>query len=96
MMNTKVKKEACPLNLAPTSNTIAVLALGDATAIALMQATDFKKQDFALFHPSGSLRRRLLTTAADVVKSDALPFYSRTPCLAQAIIMISEKKRDWN
>lgn len=92
MLNAKVKKEACPLNLAPTSSTTAALALGDALAIALMQARDFKKQDFALFHPGGSLGRRLLTAAADVMKSGDLPFLNPDTTLSEAIIVISEKK----
>lgn len=92
MLNAKVSKEACPLNLAPTSSTTAALALGDALAIALMQARDFKKQDFALFHPGGSLGRRLLTTAGDVMKSDDLPFLNPNTLLCEAIIVISEKK----
>ena len=92
MLNAKVSKEACPLNLAPTSSTTAALALGDALAIALMQARDFKKQDFALFHPGGSLGRRLLTTAGDVMKSDELPFLTPNTLLSEAIIVISEKK----
>ena len=58
-----VKKEACPLNLAPTSSTTAALAMGDALAVALMQVRDFKPRDFAQFHPGGELGKRLLTTA---------------------------------
>ena len=68
-----VKKEACPLNLAPTSSTTAALAMGDALAIALMKVRKFKPNDFAQFHPGGELGKRLLTTAADVMRSDNLP-----------------------
>ena len=69
----KVEKEACPLNLAPTSSTTAALVMGDALAIALMEVRDFKPKDFAQFHPGGELGKRLLTTAQDVMRSDDLP-----------------------
>ena len=69
----KVEKEACPLNLAPTSSTTAALAMGDALAVALMQVRNFKPRDFAQFHPGGELGRRLLTTAEDVMRADELP-----------------------
>ena len=68
----KVKKEACPLNLAPTSSTTAALVMGDALAVALMEVRDFKPKDFAQFHPGGELGKRLLTTAADNTAGDAL------------------------
>ena len=71
-----VKKEACPLNLAPTSSTTAVLAVGDALAVALMQVRDFRPKDFAQFHPGGELGKRLLTTAEDVMRSNELPGYA--------------------
>ena len=66
----KVKKEACPLNLAPTSSTTAALVMGDALAVALMEVRNFKPKDFAQFHPGGELGKRLLTTAADVMRSE--------------------------
>ena len=72
----RVKKEACPLNLAPTSSTTAALAMGDALAVALMTVRNFKPNDFAQFHPGGELGKRLLTTAADVMRSDNLPVLS--------------------
>ena len=68
-----VEKEACPLNLAPTSSTTAALVIGDALAVALMEKRNFRPQDFAQFHPGGELGKRLLTTAADVMRSDDLP-----------------------
>ena len=70
-LNVSVEREACPLNLAPTSSTTATLAMGDALAIALMQKRQFKPQDFAHLHPGGELGKRLLTTAADVMRSMA-------------------------
>lgn len=64
-----VEKEACPLGLAPTASTTAALAMGDALAMALLAARNFTEQDFAVFHPGGSLGRRLLLTVADVMRS---------------------------
>lgn len=85
----KVSKEACPLNLAPTSSTTAALVIGDAIAIALMELRHFKPQDFALFHPGGELGKRLLTTAADVMKTEELPIIPKEMHLGQAIIEVS-------
>lgn len=87
-----VKKEACPLNLAPTSSTTAALAMGDALAIALMRVRDFKPKDFAQFHPGGELGKRLLTTAADVMRSNDLPIIPRDMHLGEAIIHVSKGK----
>lgn len=87
-----VKKEACPLNLAPTSSTTAALAMGDALAIALMMVRDFKPNDFAQFHPGGELGKRLLTTAADVMRSDNLPIIPKEMHLGEAIIHVSKGK----
>lgn len=71
VLNSSVEKEACPLNLAPTASTTAQLALGDALAVALLDARGFKAEDFARSHPGGSLGRRLLTRVADVMRSEA-------------------------
>ena len=89
---TRVAKEACPLNLAPTSSTTAQLAMGDALAVALMEVRDFKPRDFAQFHPGGSLGKRLLTTAADVMKSDEMPIISKDMPLGDAILLVSKGK----
>ena len=91
-LNVGVKKEACPLNLAPTSSTTAALAMGDALAIALMQKRNFRPQDFAHFHPGGELGKRLLTTAQDVMRSNDLPILSPDTRLGEAIMMVSEGK----
>lgn len=88
----KVEKEACPLNLAPTSSTTAALAMGDALAVALMQVRDFKPRDFAQFHPGGELGRRLLTTAEDVMRADELPVLPENMHLGEAIILVSKGK----
>lgn len=88
----KVKKEACPLNLAPTSSTTAALAMGDALAIALMQVRNFQPRDFAQFHPGGELGKRLLTTAEDVMRHDDLPVIPKEMHLGKAIIEVSKGK----
>ena len=73
-LNTAVAKEACPLNLAPTASTTAQLAMGDALAMALLEARGFQAEDFARSHPGGALGRRLLTHVSDVMRTgDALP-----------------------
>ncbi len=87
-----VSKEACPLNLAPTSSTTAALAMGDALAIALMKVRDFKPNDFAHLHPGGELGKRLLTTAGDVMKTDDLPIIPADMHLGEAIIHVSKGK----
>ncbi len=91
-INVMVEKEACPLNLAPTSSTTAELAMGDALAIALMEMRNFKPSDFAQFHPGGELGKRLLTTAADVMRSEDLPVIPSTMHLGDAIISVSAGK----
>ena len=70
VLDSSVTKEACPLNLAPTASTTAQLALGDALAVALLDARGFKAEDFARSHPGGSLGRRLLTHVSDVMRKD--------------------------
>jgi arabinose-5-phosphate isomerase len=70
-LNSGVEKEACPLNLAPTASTTAQLALGDALAVALLDARGFKAEDFARSHPGGSLGRKLLTHVSDVMRAGA-------------------------
>ena len=91
-LTVRVKKEACPLNLAPTSSTTAALAMGDALAIALMKVRHFKPRDFAQFHPGGSLGKRLLTTAEDVMRTDDLPVIPKEMHLGEAIIHVSKGK----
>jgi arabinose-5-phosphate isomerase len=77
VLDSSVEKEACPLNLAPTASTTAQLALGDALAVALLDARGFKAEDFARSHPGGSLGRRLLTHVSDVMrKGDQVPSLS--------------------
>lgn len=84
-----VDHEACPLNLAPTSSTTAALALGDALACALMVARGFEAQDFAQYHPGGSLGRRLLTKATDVMQRENLPIISPDTTMGEALVTMS-------
>lgn len=91
-LNVSVEKEACPLNLAPTSSTTAALAMGDALAIALMEVRNFKPRDFAQFHPGGELGKRLLTTALDVMRTDNMPIMPPDMKLGEAIILVSKGK----
>ncbi len=87
-----VKKEACPLNLAPTSSTTATLVMGDALAVALMEERHFQPQDFAQFHPGGELGKRLLTMAQDVMIKEHLPLLTADMQLGEAIIHVSKGK----
>lgn len=91
-LHVKVEKEACPLNLAPTSSTTVTLVMGDAIAIALMQLRQFKPRDFARFHPGGELGKRLLTTASDVMHTENMPVMSPDTRLGDAIILVSKCK----
>ncbi len=91
-LNIYVSKEACPLNLAPTSSTTATLVMGDALAVALMERRNFQPQDFAQFHPGGELGKRLLTTAQDVMKTTDLPILDADMHLGEAIILVSKGK----
>ena len=87
-----VDKEACPLNLAPTTSTTVTLAMGDALAVALLDVRGFREQDFALSHPGGALGRRLLTHVRDVMRSgDAIPAVGPDTPLAKALLEISQK-----
>jgi len=91
-LNVCIKKEACPLNLAPTSSTMAQLAMGDALAVALIQKRNFQPRDFAQFHPGGELGKRLLTTAQDVMRTDDMPVLPPDMHLGEAIILVSKGK----
>ena len=91
-LSVAVKREACPLNLAPTSSTTASLAMGDALACALMAVRHFEAKDFARFPPGGSLGRRLLTRVKDVMHKENLPVVPPEMNLGEAIIHISDGK----
>lgn len=91
-LNVHVDKEACPLNLAPTASTTATLALGDALAVALLDAHGFQEEDFARSHPGGALGRRLLTHVRDVMRTgDAIPAVPADISLSNALLEITKK-----
>ncbi|WP_296263161.1 KpsF/GutQ family sugar-phosphate isomerase [Pseudomonas sp. UBA6562] len=91
-LDARVEHEACPLNLAPTSSTTAALVLGDALAIALLEARGFTAEDFAFSHPGGALGRRLLVKVEDVMHGDsALPVVERSTPLKDALLEMSRK-----
>ncbi|MCR1815760.1 KpsF/GutQ family sugar-phosphate isomerase [Aliarcobacter butzleri] len=89
-INIAVDKEACPLDTAPTSSTTLTMAMGDALAVCLMKKRDFRKEDFASFHPGGSLGKKLFVKVDDLLKKDNLPTVSRETKLKDAIIVMSE------
>jgi len=92
VLDSSVEKEACPLNLAPTASTTAQLALGDALAVALLDARGFKTEDFARSHPGGSLGRRLLTHVSDVMRSgDQVPHVLPSASLTELMREMSHK-----
>ncbi|MFP5358787.1 MAG: KpsF/GutQ family sugar-phosphate isomerase [Gammaproteobacteria bacterium] len=91
-LDVSVAKEACPLNLAPTASTTATLAMGDALAVALLEARGFKPEDFALSHPGGTLGRRLLLRVGDLMHTgDRLPRVGAQASLSEALLEMSRK-----
>lgn len=92
-LDAHVEQEACPLNLAPTASTTAALALGDALAVALLDARGFSAEDFARSHPAGSLGRRLLTLVSDVMrKGEDIPSVSENASFTDALMEMSRKR----
>lgn len=89
-INISVDKEACPLDTAPTSSTTLTMAMGDALAVCLMKKRDFKKEDFASFHPGGSLGKKLFVKVDDLLRKENLPVVSRGTILKDAIIIMSQ------
>lgn len=85
-----VEKEACPLDIAPTSSTTLTLALGDALAVSLMKARDFKKSDFASFHPGGTLGKKLFVKVSNLMRTESLPIITQETKVKDAIVKISE------
>ncbi|HIM94298.1 MAG TPA: KpsF/GutQ family sugar-phosphate isomerase [Campylobacterales bacterium] len=90
--NIKIEKEACPLQLAPTTSTTATLVMGDALAIALMRLRGFKEQDYAQFHPGGSLGRRVLTKVENIMKRENLPIVNPDDNVKNIIQTLSSGK----
>lgn len=104
-LNTRVRREACPLNLAPTSSTMAMMALGDALAMVLLESQGFRPEDFAKYHPAGTLGKHLLMRVEDVMRPlDQVPLLSENETVnsalrwwnlkrAGAVILINRKKQ---
>jgi arabinose-5-phosphate isomerase len=91
-LDVSVDEEACPLNLAPTASTTATLALGDALAVALLEARGFTSQDFARSHPGGTLGRKLLLHVADIMRTgEAMPVVSPSMPLAEGLVVMSKQ-----
>ena len=91
-IDVSVKKEACPLGLAPTSSTTATLAMGDAIAIALLESRGFSENDFALSHPGGTLGRRLLLRVNDIMHTgEEIPKVNESATLGEALVEMSKK-----
>ncbi|OGO93087.1 MAG: D-arabinose 5-phosphate isomerase [Coxiella sp. RIFCSPHIGHO2_12_FULL_44_14] len=92
-LNVSVNQEACPLGLAPTASTTATLVMGDALAISLLRARGFNHHDFARFHPSGSLGRRLLMSAADIMhKNEQVPQVTKYCPIVKALLEMTQKR----
>ncbi len=91
-LDISVEKEACPLGIAPTTSTTLTMALGDALAVALMKHRGFKEQDFASFHPGGTLGKKLFIKIKDLMKTENLPIIHSQTTLKEAIVTMSEGK----
>lgn len=90
-LDASVAQEACPLGLAPTASTTAAMALGDALAVCLLRLRNFKPEDYAVFHPGGSLGKQLMTTVDDLMDRDRVPQVPETRSVAEAIEEIQAK-----
>jgi len=92
VLDIAVDKEACPLGIAPTTSTTLTMALGDALAVALMKNRGFQKEDFASFHPGGSLGKKLFIRIKDLMRTEHLPIITKSTTLKNAIVTMSEGK----
>mgnify|MGYP006059010507 CR=1 FL=1 len=92
VLNISVDKEACPLNLAPTTSTLTTLIIGDALAVSLMNLKNFKQEDFALTHPGGSLGRRLLLSVKDEMITQNLPFVNKNSTMKEVVLKMTESR----
>ena len=90
VLDTSVDREACPLNLAPTTSTMITMVLGDALAVSLMELKNFKQEDFALTHPGGSLGKRLLSKVKDEMKQTNLPFVDKLSNVQDVLVKMTE------
>jgi len=92
VLDTWVREEACPHDLAPTTSTTAALAVGDALAVALLERKGFRREDFARLHPGGSLGRKLLTRVSDVMVAERLPILTPDASMRDAVVMLAERR----
>ncbi len=92
VLDASVASEICPHNLAPTTSTTAALVIGDALAVALMKLRDFQPEEFANYHPGGSLGRRLLTRVRDMMVSNNLPFVQPESSMSSVIVAMTESR----
>jgi len=90
ILDTSVDREACPLNLAPTTSSMITMVLGDALAVSLMEIKNFKQEDFALTHPGGSLGKRLLSKVKDEMKQTNLPFIDKEAIVQDVLVKMTE------
>ena len=90
-LDASVLEEACPHDLAPTTSTTVALALGDALAVALLEAKGFRREDFARLHPGGALGRKLLRVA-DVMERDRLPVLAESATMREAVVLLAERR----
>lgn len=93
VLDITIDREVCPNNLAPTTSTTMTIAMGDALAVALMECRNFQPQDFARFHPGGSLGRKLLTRVRDLMHKDNLPFCQPETSLQEAIAVMTQGRK---
>jgi arabinose-5-phosphate isomerase len=92
VLDCSVREEACPHDLAPTTSTTVALAIGDALAVALLEAKGFRREDFARIHPGGALGRRLLTTVGDVMIADELPLLPPQATMRAAVVQLAKRR----
>ena len=92
VLDSSVREEACPHDLAPTTSTTVALALGDALAVALLEHKGFRREDFARLHPGGSLGRQLLIRVADVMVADDLPSLPESATMREAVVQLAERR----
>ncbi|HJU68160.1 MAG TPA: KpsF/GutQ family sugar-phosphate isomerase [Gemmatimonadaceae bacterium] len=92
VIDTWVREEACPHDLAPTTSTTVALALGDALAVVLLERKGFRREDFALLHPGGALGRQLLTRVSDVMVTSPLPELPRHATMREAVVQLAERR----
>ena len=92
VVDTWVREEACPHDLAPTTSTTVALALGDALAVVLLERNGFRREDFAMLHPGGSLGRQLLTRVAEVMVTSPMPALPPTATMREAVVQLAERR----